>query len=262
MPEHAALVGDATPYLFTTKEVELAGMPRHDRLLALAAGGPRPDLLLLAPATGPGPGPTDPGPWLELLASAEVRAWAGARGLRLAVLAAAGPLTATAAEEGVDVLDPEAVDLQEVLAATSVLVTGSTTLATEAALLRRPVVHLQVEPLPSHGTPRAGWFRWEEHAFGPVCSTAAEVAGQLGALGEGERGPAAAEPWAERTERAFPYRDGHSCERVHRRVAGLVEPAPQALELAQTWVPTVLPDEGPTTDATTGTTTTDEDVTA
>ncbi len=47
--EHASIVDDHTPYVFTEKEVRLTGFPRHDRLLELKRSVERPSLILVTP---------------------------------------------------------------------------------------------------------------------------------------------------------------------------------------------------------------------
>jgi hypothetical protein len=51
--EHRSIAGDQTPYVFTGKEVVLTGLPRHDRLLRVAAdqSGVATDRLLLVMPT-------------------------------------------------------------------------------------------------------------------------------------------------------------------------------------------------------------------
>ena len=49
--ETKAFVADGTPFALTAKEVARTGMPRLDRLRALADGGAAPDLVLVAPDT-------------------------------------------------------------------------------------------------------------------------------------------------------------------------------------------------------------------
>ena len=236
--ETSALVADGTPYALTAKEVERTGMPRLDRLRALASAGPPPDLLLVAPDlrdwltvpvdTEHGRVDRRPRPtlltseyatrWHALLASPELAALASRAGLGRAFLPhpdLAGILGASWLPPDVELLPAVGEDAQAQLARVGVLVTDYRPLAFDIAGIGRPVVHFQFDA-EERGIGalrgRATTFDWARDGFGPV---AADEPGVLAALETVlADGPGLSEPYATRAAAAFPERDGLAWRRI------------------------------------------------
>ena len=236
--EHASIAGDHTPYRFTTREVQLTGLPRFDRLLERAAAVPEDarDLVLVAPTWRRDLMPTLlPGQQRReldvehALASDLVRNWtAFLADRRLAEAAAAhGARIGFLPHPNLQPLLPhldlpahvEKVtyqgDVQELFARTRALVTDFSSVAFNAAYLDRSVVYFQFDEdvvLGGGHVGRGGYFDYRRDGFGPVTVTPEDaVQATIDALDHG-RTPAS--PYAERIAATFPERDGRCCERV------------------------------------------------
>ncbi|WP_172978316.1 CDP-glycerol glycerophosphotransferase family protein [Microbacterium sp. SYP-A9085] len=224
----------SSPYVFGAKEVRLTGLPRHDVLLQLqrARGdSPRRTVLIM---------PT----WRDYLvgdmtstSSARERVGAFMRSRyaqcwqdllnspRIAELAAAGhdvvfmPHPNMRAHLG-DFRVPAHVqrasyadaDMRALLVDAAALVTDYSSTAFNAAYLQIPVVYYQfdADEYRSGHTERDGYFRYDEHGFGPVCVEADTAAAALVRVVESGAAP----EYRERMRRAFPQRDGRNRERV------------------------------------------------
>lgn len=235
--ETASILGDGSPYPFTTKEVRLTGLPRFDRLREtaerLAPQGR--DLLLVAPTWRKwlvtelednqhrslhedAAGSEFVRTWVDLLADPALAELCRAHGLTLALLPHPNlPGLAPQLElpPHVRLLDYDGADVHEYFARTRVLVTDYSSIAFNAAYLDRPVVYYQFDGdrirYGAH-VGRRGYYSYETDGFGPVTADrAAAVAAIAAAL---EAGADPAPPYRARIAAAFPERDGQCCERV------------------------------------------------
>ncbi|MGN6251187.1 MAG: bifunctional glycosyltransferase/CDP-glycerol:glycerophosphate glycerophosphotransferase [Marmoricola sp.] len=236
--ERASIVEDHTPYVFTTREVVLTGLPRFDRLSA-AAAAVRPedrDLILVAPTWRQGllP-PTTPGTqqrelsagalagseflrqWSEYLGSPELRAAAGRHGVRVGFMPHPNLQPLLAHLELPDHVQRLTYtgDVQSVFARARALVTDFSSVAFNAAWLDRPVVYFQFDEdtvLGGGHVGRGGYFDYRRDGFGPVTTTASDaVRATVEAL---DHGPTPSAPYAERIVATFPDREGSCCARV------------------------------------------------
>lgn len=252
--EYASVAGDHSPYVFTSKEVVLTGQPRHDRLLELARGRPRPRRVLVAPTwrrdllgeAGTGndrqlrEGFWDSDymrGWLRLLDSPELRRWACDHDLTLCFLP--HPNLDAHITDGlpdhVELLRYAGSDVQEVLAGTALMITDYSSLAFEQAYLGRPVLYWQTDGgdiFAGGHIGRRGSWSYVDDGFGPVCGTLEEVGAALGRLSGSPDGPVAEAVYAERMAAAFPFRDGRCCARVFERIVAMTEPEPASVALA------------------------------
>ncbi|GAB3757518.1 bifunctional glycosyltransferase/CDP-glycerol:glycerophosphate glycerophosphotransferase [Microlunatus parietis] len=247
-PEFAAITGDGTAWNFTTKEVRLTGMPRHDALLAKAARSTdRPALVimptwrrwLLGPDTEDGNDrPSVPGFW----DSEYARRWTELvtdPGLAETARAAGAPLVfvphpnlrryftgVVPWPDRVQVYDYAGHDLQDVIARAALLITDYSSISAEAAYLERPVLYYQFDREAFYGGEhlgRSGGQLPEALRFGPVLDTAADVLAAVRATAA--RGFAAEPEYLDRMRAAFPHRDGGCCERVIEAVRASRRPA-------------------------------------
>ncbi|MGN6251186.1 MAG: bifunctional glycosyltransferase/CDP-glycerol:glycerophosphate glycerophosphotransferase [Marmoricola sp.] len=236
--EHASIAGDHTPYRFTTREVQLTGLPRFDRLRSVGEALPpgARDLVVVAPTWRKDLLPTmETGTqrrdidveralastflrsWTAFLRSPELAAAATRHGARVGFLPHPNLQPLLPRLDLPDHVEPLAYDgdVQALFARTRVLVTDFSSVAFNAAYLDRPVVYFQFdrdEVLGGGHVGRAGYFRYERDGFGPVTTTAEEaVAATVGAL---DHGGTPAPPYAHRIAATFPDRDGRCCERV------------------------------------------------
>ncbi|TQJ48849.1 glycosyltransferase [Phycicoccus sp. SLBN-51] len=243
--EHQSIVGDLTPYIFTSKEVKMTGLPRFDRLREV---GQRftpesRNLLLLAPTwrhwlTPPLAAGSQrrtvhdsfmetefAQQWLGLLASPELKQLAQEHGLTIAFLP--HPNLQQALEvwnlpEHVIPLSFEGADVQEYFARAAVMVTDYSSMAFNAAYIDRPVVYLQFDRdrvLNGGHVGRAGYFDYYEHGFGPVLEGGDDVVKAVNEILDNGRQPLPM--YADRIAGTFPDRDGNCCERVVTAIEAL-----------------------------------------
>jgi hypothetical protein len=231
--EQEWLAGDGSPYPFTTKEVQLTGLPRFDRLLEATEALGTPDVLLVAPTwrrwlvprTESGverlsflPGALESDfvrEWSALLASPELAVECRDRGLTLTLLPHPNLevlVDQVALPEHVRVVRHGA-GTPALIARAAVFVTDYSSTAFDAAYADRPVVYFQFDAdlaLTGGHLGRRGRFDHARDGFGPVTVSAeAAVEAVLATL---DRGPAP--EYAERAAKAFPERDGGCTERV------------------------------------------------
>jgi glycosyltransferase involved in cell wall biosynthesis len=269
--EERSFSGDGTPYVFTTKEVQRTGLPRHDELLRRArALTPRQvDRILVMPTWRRSliegqPESHTPEQraeafrasefaqeWLGLLHAPELRALAERSGSRISFLPHPNmtPLLRRGdVPDHVELLTWADVDVQDVFAATRLLLTDYSSMAFEVGLLGRPTVYFQFdrEEFFSGAQPyRRGYFDYDRDAFGPIARSQDEVVQAVKQLAEDDFVPAA--EYARRIEETFGERTGDSCLRVFRAIRALDHPVP-AREL--TGAPTVASPAAPVPDET------------
>jgi glycosyltransferase involved in cell wall biosynthesis/CDP-glycerol glycerophosphotransferase (TagB/SpsB family) len=240
--EYASIAGDST-YVFSSRETQLTGMPRFDRLLEVGQrfGPDQRDLLLVAPTWRNGLLPLPlPGTqrrtldanaiadsefmrsWKAFLEDDRLRAAAEQHGVRIAFLPHPNlqpVLTQLGLPGHIELLAYDGADVQEYFARARLFVTDFSSVAFNEAYLERPVVYYQFDEdtvLGGGHVGRAGYFDYRRDGFGPVTLTAAEaVDASLAALAHG---PTPMEPYADRIRGTFPPRDGQCSERVYEAV--------------------------------------------
>lgn len=247
--EHASIAGDHTPYVLTTREVQLTGLPRFDRLLEVGArfAPERRDLVLVAPTwrvqfvplVKPGSHERRIDP--SLFESEFLRSWLGLLG--------SPALADAAARHGLTVaflphpdLQPALPDLdlpphvrpltfadhdaQELFARSAVLVTDYSSMAFNAAYINRPVVYFQFDReavLSGSHLGRRGYFDYQALGFGPVAETLDGAVDAIVATLDAGREPLP--EYQRRIDAAFPMRDGGCCARVTDAILASVQPA-------------------------------------
>jgi glycosyltransferase involved in cell wall biosynthesis len=246
--EYASIAGDGTRYPFTTKEVQLTGLPRFDRLREVGDRFPasRRDLVLVTPTWRRWlVDPLDEGSqrrqldddvlesefvlrWLELLRSDELADACRRHGLILALLPhpnLAALLPRLDLPAHVQALGYQGTDVQELFARARVLVTDYSSIAFNAAYIDRPVVYHQFDAdlvLSGGHVGRGGYFDYHRDGFGPVAGTTADaVAATVAAI---DAGPDPAPPYDARIRQTFPDRDGLCSERVIAAVLASTRP--------------------------------------
>lgn len=241
--EHAAFVGDDTPYTYTAREVRRTGFPRHDGLLRLAAEAEAQGTAnwVLVMPTWRANLVGQRTPEVERLArfhdSDYARAWRGVlndrdlhehlsqAGLRLVFMphANAAPfLSAFEVPPDVPVVHMVDDQVRQALARARIFVTDFTSAAFEAALLRRAIVYYQFDRdafyRGAHNL-RPGYFDYARDGFGPVATDAAGLKQCL--LELAARGGRPDECYLQRMAAAMPDRDGQACQRTYDSIVEL-----------------------------------------
>jgi glycosyltransferase involved in cell wall biosynthesis/CDP-glycerol glycerophosphotransferase (TagB/SpsB family) len=236
--ELASIAGDSS-YRFSTREVQLTGMPRFDRLHEVGQrfGADRRDLLLVAPTWRSGLVPNlELGSqrrrldaesisgsefmqnWRTFLSDERLRVAADQHGVRVGFLPHPNlqpVLNRLELPDHVVLLSYDGVDVQELFARARVFVTDFSSVAFNQAFLERPVVYFQFDEesvLGGGHVGRAGYFDYRRDGFGPVTTTAPEAVGAV--VAALDHGATPMDPYRSRIDTTFPERDGRSCERV------------------------------------------------
>lgn len=249
--EQASIAGDYTPYVFTTREVELTGFPRHDRLLELGRQhDAERNLLLVMPtwrrellgASTAGGNDRDLVPgfwqseyavqWRAFLESERLHEVAERAGWQIAFVPHPNMqdyLDSSPLPAHVQVHRFRDIDVQDVLARGALLVTDYSSMAFEAAYLRRPVVYFQFDQADffagAHAYRRGSWS-YVDNGFGPVTFGGEEAVDAVAAIAE----HGADAEYATRMEKTFPLRDGQCCRRTAEAVLALRKPAVHGAE--------------------------------
>jgi CDP-glycerol glycerophosphotransferase (TagB/SpsB family) len=265
--EYAAIAGTESMYRFTSREVALTGLPRHDRLFRLdqeAGGAGRRRILVLPSWREYLLGKIGPKGERELIDDFEqtryARAWSGLlRSPRLAELARRHDATVAFMPHPniqpylarldlpphVEVLTYGGNDIQEVLVSAKVVVTDFSSVVFDAAYVGHPIVYYQFDQDEAFGgthTVRQGYFSYEEDGFGPVVQTEDDALDALERIAAD--GFAPSPEHAARMASTFPQRDDQSCARVVDAIRAIDAPEPVAASVPAPEAPSVRPTPG------------------
>jgi len=115
---------------------------------------------------------------------------------------------------------------QDILVESDLLITNNSPLAFEMAYLRRPVLYYRCDQ--EHysdgkdSTSRPGYFDYPWNGFGPIAATEEALFTEFEKLLK--RGIRPEPSFLECIEAAFPFRDGHCCERIYAAICELDQP--------------------------------------
>ena len=246
--EHASVVGDDTPYIYTEREVRCTGLPRHDRLLRIARETPREEVkLLLVMPTWRGSlvdermAARSPAErlaafaesdyarhWRALLNSTKLRQCAREAGLQVTFLphANAEPfIGAFGVPADVAIAKLSSGTAQSVFARTAVFVTDYTSVAFTFALLRRPIFYYQFDQKDFYSGGhnwRSGYFDYARDGFGPVALSEQDL---IDAIQRCVGQDLKVNPlYFARMERSMPDIEGKSCQAAFEAVAEIDRP--------------------------------------
>lgn len=245
--EYASIAGDNSPYILSSKEVALTGMPRYDVLAkkAAACGAGRRRSITFMPTwrqflAGKAVGQSnrrDLNPeffeseflyrWLEFLQSDELKGMAQKHGCTITFMPhpnLEGYLSEITLPEHVEVVTYADVNVQDVIARSAVVVTDYSSIAFDAAVVHRPVVYYQFDRDRVFGgghLTRPGYFSYENDGFGPVAEELGGVLDVLRATLEGGLDPAP--EYRKRIERTF-IKPGRACSAVTEMIESLDRP--------------------------------------
>ena len=244
--EQQSIVGDGSPYRYTSKEARMTGLPRFDRLRELGAdvGVEGRRYLLVCPTWRS---------WLmmplaqgsqrrevcdEFLDSQYTRQWtaflsderlrqvAAEAGLRIGFLPHPNvqpALTRMALPAHVEALSFAGRDVQRLISECGLMVTDYSSMAFNAAYLDRPVVYFQfdAERMSTGGhVGRQGYFDYAEDGFGPVTHSVERAVDEVVSIVT-TGGKRTAQCYQSRIDAAFPDRDGRCCERTTAAIEDL-----------------------------------------
>jgi glycosyltransferase involved in cell wall biosynthesis len=211
LAEQLILTSDGSSSLLTEHEVQVAGAPRFDRLLAVGDGpaSGRPTVLVVPVAAA---GLDE---WRALLARADLQG-GDLRTVLLCSAEQAGELSAELVGGGIEVYDLHRSDAAALLAAATVVLTDEAPLALDAAWLGRAVVHLQPGEVSA-----AGWA-YRDLGLGPVTT---DANGAMAAVRAAvDRGGVPELGHAQRAVEVFGERGTGCCERAYQAVLGMTRP--------------------------------------
>lgn len=244
-PEWSSIAGTGTEYSFSTKEVALTGFPRHDRLNELASKKSATSILVmptwrqyLMGETVSNGGEREKSKefytsefalqWQAFLSSSSLLEAATSSGLTPVFMPHPNLkpyLDAFTLPEGSRMANYDDDDVQELLAEAALVVTDYSSIAFDAALIRRPVVYFQFDAsqvFSGNHVTRRGYFSYAEDGFGPVAETVEQcvdhVVNLLATPGQLQS------PYAERVEKTFTVPVGQSCRRVTEFIESLSQP--------------------------------------
>jgi CDP-glycerol glycerophosphotransferase (TagB/SpsB family)/glycosyltransferase involved in cell wall biosynthesis len=233
--EYEAIAGPGD-YPFSSHEVMLTGLPRHDALASKSAARKEKDLIVILPTwrqslvgdrvDGGNERARTSGfaeslyavNWSSVIASEALRNLARDTGKTLAFMPHPHMrpyLDDFNVPNDVQLFDFSTDDVQDVLARAAAFVTDYSSLAFDAAFIDVPVVyyHFDYESYFSGTQPgRKGYFDYERDGFGPVVGHRAALESALFEIGS--RGYRSSAAYAERVGATFVTRDGRSSERV------------------------------------------------
>lgn len=236
--EYASIAGDDNRYRYSSREVQLTGLPRFDKIRAVGARFPpeKRDLILLTPTwrhwllpplvkgsqrrslTADFVESEFAREWLGLLRSPRLHQLALEQGLTIGFLPhpnLSDLLTDLDLPPYVQPLSYQDNTVQELFARAAVLVTDYSSIAFNAAYIERPVVYFQFDAervLEGDHVGQRGYFSYQRDGFGPVTTTLSDAEAAIAATVRAGRSPARA--YQQRIEATFPERDGHCCRRA------------------------------------------------
>lgn len=241
-PEHRSIVGDGSPYILSTKETVMSGMPRYDRLAELdsAMTASRCSTITVMPTWRKDLGtalanidnPDERAElfrrsewwrnWSGLLKSVRLHEAASKQGLRIRFMphpgfeAYIGPGDLL---EDIELVRHSTHDFQTVLVEAAAVITDLSSVAFDAAFIDRPVVYFQFDADSIYGgghIAKPGYFSFENDGFGPVVATVDEAVHAVGSLASGDD-PLLVE-YARRREATFTLPKSGNCERTYKAI--------------------------------------------
>jgi glycosyltransferase involved in cell wall biosynthesis/tetratricopeptide (TPR) repeat protein len=247
--EHRSIAGNGNRYKFTEREVVLAGLPRHDALIAPGAEAGKSILVMptwrnsLVGRASATSGRRDLSP--NFMESEYAQRWQVffnnrelarlRRDYGYEVVFYPHPIMRSCLPhfkipDWVKVPKPETTSFQRLFRSCAIMVTDYSSVAFDFAYLEKPVVyyHFDAESFFGGGhTFQKGYFDYGRDGFGPVAIQESEAIAHLAHLME--RGGRSDDEYLERVKRFFPFRDGKCCERVFEAISNLDKPvqAPQ-----------------------------------
>lgn len=241
LAEQASIAGDGNRYKFTSKEVVLTGLPRHDALLR---GAEQQEKLILVMPTwrkyllGERVGQSVKCDLLEdFMDTLYARSWSALLsdsafitlleqyGYRVVFFphARIQPyLDRFNLPGSIKVLSHADCNIQALFQRATLLITDYSAVSFEMAYLKRPMIYWQFDEkdfFSGDHSCQKGYFDYRRDGFGPVCTEKREVLTAMAELLARNCQPSS--EYAERMHNTFAWRDGQCCERVLQAILAL-----------------------------------------
>lgn len=248
--EYHSIADKNSPYKFNAREVALTGLPRHDALLKGAQSKEK--TILIMPTWRDyivgriiGKGFTRNlnanfkdtvyyEHWHHFLNSQKLKELANNYGYKV-IFAPHANIEPYLPEfhipEYINIWRAKDGKIQSLFQNSTLMITDYSSVAFEMAYLGKTVLYYQFdkELVFSGGhTTQTGYFKYEEHAFGPVVYNEDVLINELEIILKNSGLPT--EPYATRIDKTFSFRDGNNCERVYQAIKALDEPDTLAID--------------------------------
>ena len=232
------------PYVYSEREIQLTGFPRHDELLRKAAAAKRPDIILIVPTWRrnlfaellPGTGQYPYSEtfrkslffqnWQNVLQCKTLHGSAKKFGYELHFFPHAYIRQQLRDFDfsGVTVQRDAGGSIQDLLARTALLITDYSSMAMEAAMIRRPVLYFQFDRdsfIREHMYTQ-GYFDYGLDGFGEIAATVDALSSK--ALSCMENACVMPPLYKNRADAFFAFNDQNNCQRVHETLLRLSRP--------------------------------------
>ncbi|EGZ51262.1 CDP-glycerol glycerophosphotransferase family protein [Neisseria wadsworthii] len=241
IPEYHSIADDLSPYKLSNKEVVLTGFPRHDKLLAGNQTNTRTILIMptwrssiVGEATGQGNvrklnknfmNTTYAKHWCQFLNSRALKEIAEKYNYQLVFAPHANIepyLTLMNIPNYIQIWKAANGNIQSLFQTSTFMITDYSSVAFEMAFLGKTVLYYQFdkEEVFSGGhITQSGYFKYDQHGFGPVSETEDQLCNNILKVLENEGRPC--EPYLSRIEKTFAFRDQNNCKRVYNAIKAL-----------------------------------------
>lgn len=244
--EYASIIGDATRYRLTDKEVKLLGFPRHDSLLASRNTHKRQLLIMPTWRTSImgrhlGGNQREKNPdfmktdyaktWSSVLQSKFLHEISERYNFEIVFFPHANIqpyLDEFKVPNYIRVIHHYDGSIQDVFLSSAVMLTDYSSVGFEMAYIHKPVVYYQFDEETVFGgqhTYQKGYFDYRKHGFGPVVTDEDSLMQTLEDIfaRDGQVSPT----YLERMQHTFIFRDGKNCERVYNAISNIDVPMPK-----------------------------------
>ncbi|WP_296009637.1 CDP-glycerol glycerophosphotransferase family protein [uncultured Adlercreutzia sp.] len=240
--ERESIIEDGSPYLYTSKQVALTGLPRHDSLIAKRQEYqrcPRRRTLLIMPTwrrylSGAQQGRSNnrnmkagfeqseyATAWRSLLESSRLASIAEQHNLDIVFFPHANVLpyfsTGVISLPGhVELGSCEIKSIQDYYSEAALCITDYSSASFEASIARIPVIYYQFDQPRFYGGDHgiaSGYFSFERNGFGPVVTGEQECFKAIETIIDNGFSPD--DIYLQRIDSTFRHTDGHCCERVY-----------------------------------------------
>lgn len=244
--EYNSIVEDNTRYKFTSKEVQLAGLPRHDSLLTKCDS--QKEIVIMPTWRNALAGKIIQGSsvhelnhnfmntryaitWKSFLKNNKLFELSDKHGYKILFFPHANIqpyLKYFELPEYINVKRHCDSRIQEVFFNASILITDFSSVAFDMAFLEKPIIYYQFDEdevfYGSH-TYQKGYFDYRQNGFGPVVLDERSLLYELELILRNDAKPSSV--YLDRMKNTFPFKDGNNCERTYRAICSLDQPYPE-----------------------------------